>query len=308
MKRGQMHEVFGRRLFAVSEGEGDPSRETILILHGFPTCSYDWARALPVLAAKRRVVIHDHLGFGLSEKPKEYGYSLFEQAEHAIGLWRKLGIRRGHIIAHDYGTSVATELLALRERGLLPIELASVTLSNGSVLVELAHLRLAQRILRNQTFGKYLARLSSPSFFKRQIRAILAKPEAVSDAELDALFEALAHDDGKERISPLSQYISERYRFRERWFNALCRSDVPLHLLWAKKDPIAVPAIPEKIFASVPEGRAKLTWIDDLGHYPMMEDATRYAELAVRGIDEMVTTSPSKSGAIAGAERSSVSG
>jgi pimeloyl-ACP methyl ester carboxylesterase len=280
-----MYEVFGRRVFAVTDGP--PTAEPILVLHGFPTCSYDYARALPVLAARHRVVLHDHLGFGLSEKPAEFGYSLFGQAEIAAGLWRSMGIKRGHLVAHDYGTSVATELLALRQRGLLPMEIASVTLSNGSVLVELAHLRVAQRILRNQMFGKYLARLSSETFFKRQIRGILAKPEAATDAELAALFEALIHDDGRERLSQISQYIDERTRFRDRWFNALTTSDVPLHLLWAKLDPIAVPAIPEKIFASVTGQNARLTWIDDLGHYPMLEDATRWAELAVRGIENM---------------------
>lgn len=259
----------------------------IVVLHGFPTCSFDFSRALPVLAERRRVILHDHLGFGLSEKPADYGYSLFEQAEIAAGLWRSMGITRAHVIAHDYGTSVATELLALRERGLLPIDLASITLSNGSVLVELAHLRVAQRILRNQTFGKYLARRSNFTFFKKQIRGILAKPEAVTDEDLEALFEALIHDGGRERLSPISQYIDERYRFRDRWFGALIRSDVPLHLLWADRDPIAVPAIPEKIFSAVPSGRARLTWIEGIGHYPMVEDPGKYASMVLEGIERM---------------------
>jgi pimeloyl-ACP methyl ester carboxylesterase len=228
-------------------------------------------------------VLHDHLGFGLSEKPADYSYSFLEQAELAIGLWTKLGIKRGHVIAHDYGTTVASELVALRERGLLPLNLLSITMSNGSVLVELAQLRLAQRILRNQTFGPYLARMSNLGFFKKQIRRILAKPENVTDAELEALFEALISDDGRERLSPISQYLDERVRFRERWFGALVRTDLRTHLLWGKKDPIAVPAIPEKLHASMKS--AKLTWIDDLGHYPMLEDAERWATLLLEGIE-----------------------
>jgi pimeloyl-ACP methyl ester carboxylesterase len=74
-----------------------------------------------VLAKSRRVIVHDHLGFGLSDKPAEYSYSLMEQAAYAVGVWRKLGIRRGHLLANDYGTSVATELLARHVRGMLPI-------------------------------------------------------------------------------------------------------------------------------------------------------------------------------------------
>lgn len=296
--RGQMYEVFGRRVFAVVAGPLEPPRsepgsrdperagpsgagggaETLLVLHGFPTCSFDFERALPVLARRHRVVLHDHLGFGLSEKPADHGYSLFEQAELAIGLWRRLGVTRGHLVAHDYGTSVATELLARRERELLPIELGSVTLSNGSILVELARLRLSQQILRNQTLGPYLARLSSPRFFERQLRRILARPEAVSKEELEALFEGLVRDGGRERISPISRYIDERIRFRDRWFGALQRLDLPVHLLWARRDPIAVPAIPEALAAAM--RHASVTWLDDLGHYPMLEDPERWASLA----------------------------
>jgi pimeloyl-ACP methyl ester carboxylesterase len=278
--RGKMYDVFGRRVFAVVEGP--PDAEPLLVLHGFPTCSMDFERALPVLAAKFRVIIHDHLGFGLSEKPAVYSYSLLEQAEIACGLWRSLGVKRGHVLGHDYGTSVAAELAALRERGLLPFDLLSITLTNGSVLVELAHLRLAQRILRNQTIGPTFARMSSLGLFKRQIRNILGKQEQVKSSELEALFEAITLDDGRERLSQISQYIDERTRFRERWFGALCRFDRPAHLLWGKLDPIAVPAIPEKLHASMK--KARLTWIEDLGHYPMLEDPDRWASMVVDGI------------------------
>src|SRR5689334_3627921 len=137
--RGRMHSIFGREVFAVAEGpqnEADP----ILVLHGFPSSSRDFLPALPILAEKRRVIAHDHLGFGFSAKPADYSYSLLEQAEFAIALWRALGVTRGHLVAHDYGTSVATELLARRARGLCPVDFASVTLTNGSVHIDLAQL------------------------------------------------------------------------------------------------------------------------------------------------------------------------
>src|SRR5260221_9403747 len=143
-ERGSTRQVFGRRIFHVDEGP--KTAAAILVLHGFPTSSLDFSRALPVLSRAHRVVLHDHLGFGLSEKPTDYSYSLFEQAEIALGLWDSLGIKRGHIVAHDYGTSVATEIIAKRERGGLGFELLSVTLSNGSILRELASIKLAQKL------------------------------------------------------------------------------------------------------------------------------------------------------------------
>jgi len=94
--------IFGRELFVVREGEG--SAPPLLVLHGFPTSSFDMRAALPSLAADRPVIVHDHLGFGFSDKParkpaehvgrEAFSYSLLEQAEMAIGLWRELGVTR----------------------------------------------------------------------------------------------------------------------------------------------------------------------------------------------------------------------
>ena len=111
----------------------------------------------------------------------------YDQAEHALGVWRALGIERAHLVAHDYGTSVATELIARRERGLLPIELASLTLCNGSMHIELARLKLTQKLLKHRTFGPLLARLTSKRLFIGQLRSILADPMSVAQDELELL-------------------------------------------------------------------------------------------------------------------------
>ncbi len=53
------------------------------------------------------------LGYGLSDKPDHgYSYSLIEQADVALHVWRALGVKGGHVLSHDMGTSVLTELVA----------------------------------------------------------------------------------------------------------------------------------------------------------------------------------------------------
>ena len=49
---------------------------------------------------------------------------------------------------HDYGTSVATELIARHNEGLIDYEICSVTLCNGSMLIDMAKLRVIQRLLK----------------------------------------------------------------------------------------------------------------------------------------------------------------
>ena len=136
--RGRMLDVAGLDVFVLDEG--DRTREdAVLLLHGFPSSSYDFHDALaPLLADGRRVIALDVPGFGLSAKPARYGYSLFEQADVVVLVLRALGVRVVDLVAHDMGTSIAAELCARPERGLLAVQLRSPVPSNGSGYVEVA--------------------------------------------------------------------------------------------------------------------------------------------------------------------------
>lgn len=279
--RGQFARMLGRTVFVVDAGPRDAP--PILLLHGFPTSSFDFHQVLSRLARTHRVIAHDHLGFGFSDKPEDFSYSLVEQTDFALMVWHRLGVTRGHVLAHDYGTSIATELCARRERGLLPFDMLSLTLTNGSVHRELAHLQPSQKILQHKSWGPLFARLANKLIFRIQIRRILGDGAAVSDEELDAMWAGIRHDDGHMRLPQISGYLDERIRFRERWIGALKRFDRPAHILWGQQDPIAVPLMAETLTAEIPT--AKLTWLKDLGHYPMLERPTEWAEAAADFIE-----------------------
>lgn len=268
---GRTVEVFGRQLFVVEAGQGQGP--PLVILHGYPGSSADFASVLPLLARDRRVIVHDHLGFGLSAKPADYSYSLVDQAELALGLWRALGLTEVHLLAHDYGTSIATELLARHVRGLCPVRLRSVTLSNGSVHIELARPLLAQRLLRHGFWGPILARLSSEGYFRRNIAATVAKPLAPD--EVGRMWALLIHDDGRARLPAISQYLHERVHLWHRWIGALPLLDLPAHILWGRLDPIARAVIAETLAREI--RGAELTWLDDVAHWPTLEAPERWS-------------------------------
>ncbi len=283
-ERGRWLDVFGLRVFVVEAGpspeQAAAARPPLVVLHGFPTSCHDFEPALPVLAAGRRVVLLDFPGFGLSAKPRDYSYSLFEQAEVVAQVWRALGIDRAHLLAHDYGTSVATELLARHERELMPFAPLSVTLCNGSVHIELAQLTVTQRIMRNPTAGPWLTRLASERFFHRRMQSIFGMPDAVPRERLHAMWAGIQHAEGHTRLTAISRYLEERTRFWGRWIGALRRLKRPAHVLWGRRDPIAVPAIAEQLHAEI-EG-SRLSWLESLGHYPMLEAPSAWAA-AVNG-------------------------
>lgn len=274
--------ILGRRVFARFDGTGDG--EPVLYLHGFPTSSFDLAPALPLLVRSRRVLCHDHLGFGLSEKPADYSYSLVEQAEVALAVWKSFGVERGHVVAHDYGTSVATELCARAVRDVLPFKMLSVTFCNGSMLLELAKLRVTQQLLRNKLTGPAFARLANRRMFIAQLQRIFAKPDAVSSHELNLHWWLASHGGGARRLPQISSYLDERVRFRERWIGSLARlskAGVKVNVVWAMRDPIAVAEIATRVAALA---GTQVRWLDQLGHYPMLEDPAAWTAAVEAGL------------------------
>src|SRR5689334_16669760 len=128
-KRGRDEEFRGRRIHLFARAGRDP---LLLLLHGFPSSSYDW-RILLDHETEHAAIAPDLLGFGLSEKPPDHTYTLHWQADLVEDLVS------GHdrpvfLIAHDMGTSVATELMARDLEGDLEMELVGALLLNGSMV------------------------------------------------------------------------------------------------------------------------------------------------------------------------------
>ena len=283
-ERGKRVRAAGHELFVV-DTPGRAGATPVVLLHGFPTSSLDWHRCVDALAVDRRVVTFDLLGLGWSDKPAGHGYSLVEQADLALVLLRELGIPRAHLVAHEMGTSGATELVARRARGLSSLDLASLTLTNGSVYVEMAHLTPSQRLLRVPLLGSLFARASRYPLFRAQVRRTLGRP--LPEAELSDMFLLVERDGGKARLAEIIGYVSERRRFASRWNDPLRRFDRPALVVWGALDPVAVLAIGERLAREIPG--ARLVRLDDVGHFTPLEapdELTREIGPFLREVDE----------------------
>lgn len=278
---GRTREVKGMQVFYRDTAEAE--LPAVVFLHGYPSASFDFRHVMLALKGRFRLVAHDHPGFGLSGKPRHYSYSLLDQAAVALDLWRGLGLERVHIVAHDYGTSVATEILARRPEGEEMPEMASVTLSNGSVHIEMARLRLIQMLLLNRRIGPVLARFSNKHLYIRQMRRLWYDRSKCSSTELEALWLMTRRDKGALRLPQITQYLRERYSYWDRWIGALKVLDIPAHILWAQDDPVAVAAIGEQLYREIPG--AVITRMPDTGHYPMLEAPGPWAEAVGGFID-----------------------
>jgi pimeloyl-ACP methyl ester carboxylesterase len=245
----------------------------VLLLHGFPTSSYDWA---PVLehGIGRAAVAPDFLGFGLSDKPVQDN-RLMEQADVVETVVAARGIGRAALVAHDMGTSVATELLARDLEQRLPFALERVLLFNGSMLQERATLTLGQRLLRTPLAPVAVRAPGMGAFFRRQLASVFSPGHPLPASEAQAHWALWARARGDRMAHRLARYVDDRYRHRDRWLGAIRDWPGDLRFAWGLRDPVANPSI----LAGLRELRpgALVTELPELGHYPHLEDPARMA-------------------------------
>jgi pimeloyl-ACP methyl ester carboxylesterase len=276
--RGSAEQVGGRRIHVFRrDGEGP----LLLLLHGFPSSSYDWRLLLEEIPG-RAVLAYDCLGFGLSEKPADHDYSLVEQADIAEELVERHGDGPVFFVGHDMGTSVATELMARDLEGSLRMDLAGGLLFNGSMIQGAASPTLGQKLLRGP-LGPIAARLSSERFFRDQFGSIFSDGHPLTDEEAEDQWSLVRHEDGQRIGHKTIVYMNERERRAPRWYGALARWEKPLHLVWAMRDPVATENVLNGVLELRPE--APLTRLEDLGHYPQIEDPARLSAALQAAID-----------------------
>lgn len=268
-RRGHAEEFCGRRIHCFHQpGEGP----LLLLLHGFPTCSYDW-RDLIALEPERAILAFDFLGFGLSDKPRDHEYTLAWQADLAEELVRRHGGGPGYLVAHDMGTSVATELLARDIDGKLEMDLTGALLFDGSIIIERASLTLGQNLLRSR-FGPVLSRISSGAFFRQQLGSVFSNNYPMSAEEGIDQWALMRFKGGNRLAHKLIGYTFERVRHAERWHGAV--RDWPKHLTftWGLEDPVATTNVLDGLRELRP--KAPVLELPGRAHYPQIEDPTGF--------------------------------
>ncbi|HTX31131.1 MAG TPA: alpha/beta hydrolase [Solirubrobacteraceae bacterium] len=266
---GTFTEIEGQRIF-MREAAGTAELPPLLFLHGYPSSSYDWRHAFDRLERHRRLAF-DFLGFGLSDKPADQLYSLLIQADLVEALAARFAHEPVTVVAHDMGSSVATELLARDLDGTLSFPLRSVLLFNASLVREQASLLWGQKLLLSR-LGPVAARLTNEPGFRRSFARIFSAAHPLSREEAVDQWSLLAQENGHRLLDRLIYYNRERVTppTSERWHRALAQWPGRLELAWAELDPICTEAVLQAVLKLRPH--AALTRLPGLGHYPQIED------------------------------------
>lgn len=268
-RAGRSFSYRGHDIFYRDEGDGP----VLLCVHGFPTASWDWHKLWPSLTERFRVIAADMIGFGFSAKPAQYEYSILDQARLHEDLLRTLAVDRVRVLAHDYGDTVAQELLARfldRQRSGEPgLRIESICFLNGGLFPETHRARLIQKLLHSP-LGPLLARLSNRRSFGRSFAAIFGPRTQPSAAELADFWKLMTFNNGAHITHRLIRYIAERRQHRARWVGALQQSTIPLRLIDGPLDPVSGRHMADRYRELVPN--PDIVLLDGIGHYPQIED------------------------------------
>jgi pimeloyl-ACP methyl ester carboxylesterase len=263
---GARYEYVEDRIFYRDTGDR-PDAETALLLHGFPTSSWDWRAVWEPLASRYRLIAPDFLGLGFSDKPLR-DYTIGGQADAVSDLLASLGVDEVHLLAHDYGDTVAQELMARQLAGERPRpHLRSVCLLNGGLFPEAQRPLRIQKVLAGPA-GSWLVHLVNKRRALSNLRSVFGADTAPSEGDLEAYWSLISREQGLRVVPALLQYLSERQERRERWAAALSGS-IPVRLVIGMLDPVSGPSIAARFRELVPD--ADVVEIDSVGHYPQCE-------------------------------------
>ncbi len=265
----------GRSIAYWTAGDGP----NLLLIHGFPTASFDWWRMWEALAGRFRIVAADMLGFGFSDKPADDPYLIMDQASLQEALAVHLGFARTHVLAHDYGVSVAQELLARQAEGGASLAIDSAIYLNGGLFPETHRPTAGQLVLASEA-GEAVAAQIGRDTFAAGIQTTFGPGSQPAAEEFDALWALAAMQDGHKLMWKVLDYMRQRREHRERWVGALTKALVPQRLINGPEDPASGGHVAEHYRVQVRD--ADVVLLEGIGHWPQIEapEATLAAVLA----------------------------
>ena len=265
--RGELEILLGHSIFVVDEGAAH--LPTIVLLHGFPTSSWDWQPIWDELAKDYRLIALDMLGFGFSDKPNSLTYTIHGQADIVEALVKTKGLTNFHVLAHDYGDTVAQELLARQLEGAGSGTWLSCCLLNGGLFPETHRALLTQKLLLSP-LGKFLNRLTGYSKFSKNFSSVFGPQSKPLEQDLENFWWLINVNNGKHIFHNLITYMRDRIEHRERWVSALQKSTIPLAVINGSVDPVSG----AHMVARYKELNCRLDYLAQLsviGHYPQVE-------------------------------------
>jgi pimeloyl-ACP methyl ester carboxylesterase len=252
--------VAGVRSPYLQAGPAD-AEEAVVFVHGNPGPGEDWRRLVARTGAFARAVAPDLPGFGDADKPDRVVYTVDGYARHLAGLLDALGIRRAHLVLHDFGGPWGLAWAAdHRER------VASLTLVGIGVLRDYRWHWMA-RIWRTSGLGEAFMRTATFPVFRLVLRR--GNPRGLPLDAVQRMYRTVT-DPGSRRAVLRLYRATDMAAVSADLHDRLQGLDRPVLVVWGRHDPYLSVAYAGQQRETFP--RAEVVVLEDSGHWPMLDD------------------------------------
>jgi pimeloyl-ACP methyl ester carboxylesterase len=256
---------------------GPANAPVVLLLHGFPTSSFQYRDLIPRLADRYRVIAPDYPGFGFTEVPgqRHYKYSFDALANTVVAFTDALQLKRYTLYVFDYGAPVGFRLAMAR-----PERITAIVSQNGNAYEEglgdaWAPIRkywAAPTTENREVIRKNILTLEGTRWQYTQGVTI---PESVAPESYTLDWALLERPGNKEIQLDLFLDYASNVKLYPKFQEYFRNSKPPLLAIWGKHDPFFIPAGAKAFRKDLPDAKVQFL---DTGHFAL---ETHVEEIAV---------------------------
>ena len=264
---------------------GPANAPVVLLLHGFPTSSFQYRDLIPRLADRYRVIAPDYPGFGFTEVPgqRRYKYSFDALANTVVAFTDALQLKRYALYVFDYGAPVGFRMAMAR-----PERITAIVSQNGNAYEEglgdaWAPIRkywAAPTTENREVIRKNILTLEGTRWQYTQGVTI---PESVAPESYTLDWALLERPGNKEIQLDLFLDYASNVKLYPKFQEYFRNSKPPLLAIWGKHDPFFIPAGAKAFRKDLPDAKVQFL---DTGHFAL---ETHVEEIAVAMRDFLQT-------------------
>lgn len=261
---------------------GDAAMPPMVLIHGYTASVYVWKTVAPLLAeAGFRVIAVDLLGFGYSEKPIRFDYSIQSQARMISRFMNRLGIGRAVVVGNSYGGAVALNLTLDYPEAVEKLVLVDPVTNDEPKNHPL--LRLASFRGIGELITLFIA--DSKFFLRHRMRGTIAQANhhLITEERMAAIRRPLNSAEGHRSLLATSR----------NWNAKRIEQDVhlikqPTLIIWGDQDTVIPIKGGYKLRQEIPNSR--LIVLTDCGHVPPEEKSELFTDLVTEFCRDRDTT------------------
>jgi pimeloyl-ACP methyl ester carboxylesterase len=253
----------------VLEGGSPDDEEAVVFVHGNPGSSEDWAELVRHTGEFARAIAPDMPGFGRADKPKSFHYTVPEYALQLDALMEALGVRRAHLVLHDFGGAWGMAWAADH-----PGSLASLTMIDVGILPGYHGHALAV-LWALPVIGELTQLLATRAVARQALRR--TAPRGLPEEHVERM--ARDYDAGTKRAVLRMYRAAARRRGGRALRDSLTRFTGPVLVIWGAHDafvPVRYAPMQRDFWP-----QAEVHILGESGHWPMLDAPERVREIIV---------------------------